>query len=228
MLPMSLFSDPAFTIPNVASFVLGFGTSAVFFLLSLYLQNVQDHSPMAAGLRYLPLTLAICLTAPLVGRLSGRLGPYPVMVGGYVLSGAGLAGLALLGVDASTAAFSVAGLVLGVGMGASIAPTQAAAVLAVPRERSGLASACVSTSRQSGTTMGVAVLGVIIASFTDDALPGTDAYRESFVDGLHIAGLASGAATIAAGLLVLVLLRRGPAPAPPGGTSAAAGRRRAA
>ena len=64
MAPLGLFADRQFTIPNVASFVLGFGTSAVFVLLSLYLQDVQHRSPLASGLLFLPVSVVICLTGP--------------------------------------------------------------------------------------------------------------------------------------------------------------------
>lgn len=214
MLPMSLFRDPAFTIPNLASFVLGFGTSAVFFLLSLYLQQVQRHTPLSTGLRFLPLTVAICLTAPLIGRLTGRYGPYRVMVAGYLLSGASLTGLALLGPHTAASPMALLCAALGVGMGASIAPTQLAGVLALPRQRSGLASACIATTRQSGTAMGIAVLGLIVATNAGDA-QGSPAYTHGFVHGLHIAGVLSGVATVAAAILVAVFTRTaGPWPAP--------------
>jgi DHA2 family methylenomycin A resistance protein-like MFS transporter len=215
MLPVSLFTDAAFTIPNLASFVLGFGTSAVFFLLSLYLQQVQGHSAASTGLRFLPLTVAICLTAPIAGRLTGRHGPYRIMIVGYLISGAALIGLVLLQQHTGTAAMALWSILLGVGMGASISPTQLAGVLALPRERSGLASACINTTRQSGTALGVAILGLIVATQAGDT-PGQPGFADGFVRGLHIAGLLSGLATIAAALLVAVLAtRRTPSAAAP-------------
>jgi MFS transporter, DHA2 family, methylenomycin A resistance protein len=121
MLPLGLFADRRFTVPNVASFVLGFGTSAVFVLLSLYLQDVQHRSPLAAGLLFLPMSVVICLTGPAAARWCARFGPLPVMAAGYAVSGAGLLGLLALGTRSGVTAVIVFGVVLGAGMGASIA-----------------------------------------------------------------------------------------------------------
>ncbi|MFD4529473.1 hypothetical protein ACFWP7_37330 [Streptomyces sp. NPDC058470] len=73
-------------------------------------------------------------------------------------------------------------------------------------QRSGLASACVTTSRQLGTTMGVAVLGLIVATQGGSA-PAGENYADGFVSGLHIAGLASGIATLAGAMLVSLSAR---------------------
>jgi EmrB/QacA subfamily drug resistance transporter len=200
MLPLGLFADRRFTIPNVASFVLGFGTSAVFVLLSLYLQEVQHRSPLDSGLLFLPMSLVICLTGPLAARWCARFGPLPVMAVGYAVSGVGLLGLLALGARSGVPAITVFGVVLGAGMGAAIAPTQLAGVLALPRQRSGLASACIATTRQAGTALGVAVLGLIIA--TAAGSPAGPSYSAGFVLGLHWAGIVSGVLTLATAALL--------------------------
>jgi DHA2 family methylenomycin A resistance protein-like MFS transporter len=93
-------------------------------------------------------------------------------------------------------------------MGASIAPTQLAGVLALPRERSGLASACIATTRQAGTAIGVAALGLIITTSAGD--PERIAYASGFVHGLHTAGLLSGTLTLATAALIVSHARRAP------------------
>ncbi|RKN36773.1 hypothetical protein [Streptomyces hoynatensis] len=164
-------------------------------------------------MRFLPLTVAIWLVAPRATRLCVRYGTERVMTAGYAVSGAALLGLVLLGTDSGFAVFAALSMALGAGMGASIGPTQLAGVAALPVQRSGLASACISTTRQLGTSMGVAVLGLVIAHHagTDAAAPG---YAEGFVRGLHHSGVAAGAATLAAAVLVAVhgYRRRDPGP----------------
>ncbi|WP_051166556.1 MFS transporter [Amycolatopsis orientalis] len=202
MLPIAVFADPRFTVPNVASFVLAFGTTSVFILLSWFLQDVQHRSPRAVGLLFIPLSGVICLVAPLAARWCARYRPASVMIAGYTVSGIGLLGLLALDQNSGPLAVSGFGVVLGAGMGASIAPTQLAGVLALPRQRSGLASACIATTRQAGTAVGVAVLGVIITSAAGP--PEQPGYPAGFVHGLHLAGLVSGVLTLATAALVAV------------------------
>lgn len=203
MLPLAAFRAPGFGWANAASFVLGFGTSAVFVLLSLYLQEAQGHSALSTGLLLLPIAAAINLTAPFAGRRSGVHGPFPVLIVGYLVSGVGLAGLALLDPHTGLALFVVLTVVLGLGMGASIAPTQIAGLMSLPRERSGLASGCVLTTRQGGTTMGIAVLGLIIAHHAGQA-PGSPGYATGFVDGFRSACLVAAAVTLLTGAALLI------------------------
>jgi EmrB/QacA subfamily drug resistance transporter len=215
MLPVRLFGEARFTVPNVCSFVLGFGTSAVFFLLSLYLQQVQGHSAIETGLRFLPLTLAICAVAPFATTLCAKFGAPRVMTVGYVVSAAGLAGLLLLDTGTGLGTLTLVSVVLGAGMGASIGPTQLAGVAALPVRQSGLAAAAISTTRQVGTALGVAVLGLIVATHAD-----TTRFADGFVNGLHVSGVITAAATLVAAGLLVPLAREGvaapPAPASQG------------
>jgi EmrB/QacA subfamily drug resistance transporter len=206
MLPVRLFRDPRFTVPNVASLVLGFGTSAVFFLLSLYLQQVQGHSAMQTGLRFLPLTLSICAVAPFASTLCGRFGPVHVMAVGYLVSGLGLAGLVLLDADTGLGPLTAVSVVLGAGMGAAIGPTQLAGMAALPMERSGLAAASISTTRQVGTALGVAVLGLIVGTYAGTHV-GTAEFANGFARGLHVSGIATAGATLAAAAMLAALAR---------------------
>ncbi|GAA4671446.1 MFS transporter [Phytohabitans rumicis] len=208
MLPLGLFTDPRFSVANLAALVLGFGTSGMFVLLSLYLQQTQGRSAIATGLLFLPLTIAICLISPFAGKRSGRRGPFPVMAIGYLVAAAGLFGIALLDAHTGPAVFIPLTVLLGLGMGASITPTQAAAVTALPPQRSGLASATANTSRQVGTTLGIAILGMFIVHATSGHRVGTDAYATSFVNGMHTGAYVAGAVTLATAVLLAATSRR--------------------
>lgn len=203
MLPLAVFRAPGFGRANIASFALGFGTSAVFVLLALYLQDAQGFSALTTGVILLPLAAAINLTAPFAGRLSGARGPFRVMIVGYTVSGVGLLGLTLLDAGTAVIVFIALTIVLGLGMGSSIAPTQIAGIMSLPRERSGLASGCILTTRQSGTTMGIAVLGLIIAHHAGPD-PDASGYASGFVDGFRIACAVAGVVTLVVAAVLLI------------------------
>jgi len=154
--------------PFSASIVIAIAAFAAFggflFLTTLYLQDVRDLSPAAAGLTTLPLALMIIIISPISGRLVGRRGPrLPLAVSGLGTI-AGSAMLAGIGADTPTAWLLVAYTVFGIGFGFVNAPITNAAVSGMPREQAGVASAVATTSRQFGQTLGVAVIGAIIAS----------------------------------------------------------------
>jgi MFS transporter, DHA2 family, methylenomycin A resistance protein len=164
MLPLALFRHRAFATSNVASFALGFGAYSVFTFMSLYLQDVQGYSAISAGLRYLPLCVAIAIMSVLAGRLVSRFGPAVPMVAGYGLTGVALVAMVSFGPATSYLLIALLFAVLGAGMGLAITPTTAAAMGSVQRQRSGIASGTVNATRQAGSTLGIAVLGAIITS----------------------------------------------------------------
>ncbi len=162
MLPVRLFGSAPFAVVNAASFALGFGAYAVYFLLSLYQQEVRGNTPTATGVKFLPLSVAIAAASACAGRLTGRHGPRPALLAGYGLVAAALLGMVGLGPHTGYATAAVLFAVLGAGMGLAITPTNAAVLTAVPRERSGIASATVNATRQTGTAVGVALLGSLL------------------------------------------------------------------
>lgn len=102
---------------------------------------------------------------------------------------------------ASAALVSVS-VVLGAGMGAAIGPTQRAGVAALPVRRSGPASAAISTTRQVGTALGVAVLGLIVATRSGSRM-GTTLFADGFVRGLHVSGGVTAMVTSACAALLV-------------------------
>ncbi|MET9966662.1 MFS transporter [Streptomyces sp. NPDC006356] len=170
MLPVSLFRDRRFTIVNAASLILGFGAYGTFYLLSLYLQQVQGASAVMTGVKFLPYSVAIGLASTQAGRLTAAFGPRSSMLAGYGLIGIGLLALLKLSPDTGYGWIAVVFAVLGTGMGLAITPTNAAALSAVPRQRSGAAAATVNATRQAGTAIGIAVLGSLLTTRATDSL----------------------------------------------------------
>src|SRR4029450_6507335 len=72
MLPLGLFRRPSFTGVQLAAFAVSGSLLAMFLYLTLYLQNYLGHSPLAAGLRYLPITLLAFVVGPIAGALLSR------------------------------------------------------------------------------------------------------------------------------------------------------------
>ncbi len=90
MMPLRFFRIPAFSAGNTVAFAVSLGMFATFFFLSLYMQLIRGYTPFQAGVRFLPMTLMIIVTAPLAGKYASRHGSRAPMTYGLILSGAGL------------------------------------------------------------------------------------------------------------------------------------------
>ena len=161
MLPLGLFKRPAFTGVQLAAFGISASMFALFLYLTLYLQNFLGHSPTEAGLRYLPLTVAVFLVAPIAGALLSRVQARVMISLGLVGAGAGL--MLMAGVDATDDWTGLLGgfIVAGAGIGLLNPAIADVAVSVVPKEQSGMASGINDTFRQVGVALGVAVWGAI-------------------------------------------------------------------
>jgi predicted MFS family arabinose efflux permease len=155
------------SIPFASAIVISVAAFATFggflFLNTLYLQQARSLSPVQAGLVMVPMALMLVVVSPLSGRIVGRRGPrLPLAIAGVCLV---VACTMLAGVDGGTplAVVMAAYVVFGIGFGFVNAPITNAAVSGMPRERAGVAAAIATTSRQVGTTLGVAVVGALQA-----------------------------------------------------------------
>jgi EmrB/QacA subfamily drug resistance transporter len=184
-----------------ATAITGMAAFAGFlFLITLYLQDVRGYRPLQAGLFLVPMALVMAASAPLAGRMMARRGPrLPLVIAGTGMT-AGGAMLAFLTAGSSPWYVLASCAVLGVGMGWVNAPVTASAVAGMPRAQAGVAAGIASTSRQVGSSLGVAVTGSVLAA------------------GLHgsLGGLAAAArpgwqiiAALGAGVLALALVTTG-------------------
>lgn len=164
LLPVDMFRTPAFAVMNTASFVIGFSTYSSVFFFSLFFQRVQGWSPAAAGWRMAPEFVTMALASPLFGRLGRRYGASRVARNGCGMIG--IAMLAMCAVSARTPYWTSGVLltVLGFGMGLAIPATSAAVMASASPERSGTASATTNMLRQSGMTIGIALLGTLMSA----------------------------------------------------------------
>lgn len=170
MMPLSYFRIPAFSAGNAVAFSVSLGMFATFFFLSLYLQGINGLTPFQAGYKFLPMTVMIIVTAPLAGKYASQHGSRAPMTYGLTLAGGGLLLLGLtLQADSSYLYMLPIFVIMGHGMGATMAPMTAAVMNAVGPQRAGLGSAMTNTSREVGGVLGIAVLGTILTTRLKDA-----------------------------------------------------------
>jgi EmrB/QacA subfamily drug resistance transporter len=205
MLPMRFFRDRAFAAANGASLLMYFGMFGSIFLLTQFLQTVQGHSPLGAGLRVLPWTAMPMIVAPIAGALSDRIGGRPLMAVGLSLQAVGLGWLAA--VSTPTVPYSdlvIPFILSGTGMAMFFAPVANVVLSAVRPEEEGQASGANNAIREVGGVFGVAVLASVFASYGGYGTP------QSFVDGLTPA-IWVGAIVVAVGALISLAIpsRRG-------------------
>jgi MFS family permease len=164
MLELGFFRNPRFSVANVAGAIANFTFAGTLFVLTQLLQTMFGYSALAAGLHIVPMA-AVFMAAGLVSpRLAEHVGTKRAVALGLVIFATGLIVLALIGQHAGYGPVLPATLAVGIGFGMTLAPTTDAVMGAVPREQAGLASGSLSTMRQVGQALGVAVIGSLLVS----------------------------------------------------------------
>ncbi|MGO1051494.1 DHA2 family efflux MFS transporter permease subunit [Crossiella sp. CA198] len=214
LVPLGVFRLGSVAAANAVMFLLGLGFFASPILLSLYLHYVSGYSPMAAGLGYLPIGVAMCVGARAAGALTVRCGARRATVLCCLVGAAGFAGTAvLLGVDRPyLLAVALPGLVLGLGSAAAFTPITVAATTGLPAHQNGLAAGVLNTVRQTSGAIGLAVLSTLAASIT--ANQGGASSRTALATGYSAAFLLSAVFLVAAALVAAVALPRGESTTP--------------
>ena len=202
MLPMRFYRDRAFAAANGASLFMYFGMFGSIFLLTQFLQTVQGHSPLGAGLRVLPWTAMPMIVAPIAGALSDRIGGRPLMATGLGLQAIGLAWLAAVSTPTVPYTELVIPFILsGTGMAMFFAPVANVVLSAVRPQEEGQASGANNAIREVGGVFGVAVLASVFAHYGGYGTP------QTFVDGLTPA-LWVGAAVVGVGAVLSLAIPR--------------------
>ncbi|WNI24881.1 MFS transporter [Streptomyces sp. ITFR-16] len=152
------------------------------FLNTLYLQDVRGLSALDAGLYMLPMAAVVCVLPPLAGRLVATRGPrIPLLVAGVAMAASGLM-FAAFDAETETPLMFTAYVLFGLGFGSVNAPITNTAVSGMPRAQAGVAAAVASTSRQIGQTLGVAVIGAVLAAGVTGAGASYGGSSGGFVD----------------------------------------------
>jgi predicted MFS family arabinose efflux permease len=201
MLDLTLFRNRTYVGANLVVLLVALAMFGVFFFVSLYMQNVLGYSAVEAGAAFLPMTILIILVAPVAGRASDRLGSRGLITSGMLLVAAQLLYFSRLS-DDSTFWVLLPGLLLGgVGMSLTMTPGAAAATRAVPVAKAGVGSAVLNAARQVGGSIGIALMGAIMAAQLADP-PTVDSFMRGFEQALTVAaGIAIAGAIVAAVLI---------------------------
>ncbi|MEU1813914.1 MFS transporter [Streptomyces roseifaciens] len=159
-----LFRSAPFSGATVTAVSAFAALGGFLFLNTLHLQNERGLSALDAGLCMLPMAVMCLVFAPLSGRLVGARGPrLPLLLAGVAMTASGLL-FAAFDAGSSDALLFTAYVLFGIGFGLVNAPITNTAVSGLPRARAGVAAAVASTSRQVGSSLGVAVIGAAVAA----------------------------------------------------------------
>ena len=162
LVPLEVFRIRAVSTANVVMFGMASAMFSMWYFVSLHLQNVLGFDALTTGLAFLPQSLSVLAGSQLSSRLLPRCGPRVLIVGGAVMTAVGFALFATLTAQTSwTAGVLAPGILVSLGMGLVFAPVTTAATSGVGPERAGLVSGLVTTFRQTGGAIGLAVLATL-------------------------------------------------------------------
>ncbi|MEX2612513.1 MAG: MFS transporter [Gaiellaceae bacterium] len=202
MLPLELFRNRTYAGANLVMLLVALAMFGIFFFLSLYMQNVLGYSAIQTGAAFLPMTILIILVAPIAGRTSDRIGSRGLMTAGMILIAAQLLYFSRIDQDTTFWSLLPAFLVGGIGMSLTMTPSAAAATRSVPVDKAGVGSAVLSASRQFGGSLGIAIMGAIVAhEARGQSTP------EAFLNGFQSALLVAAAIAAVGAVVAFSLVR---------------------
>ncbi len=209
LVPLRFFRKRTPTGANIIGFGLGTIVFGMFYLLSLYQQQVLGFSALKTGVGYLAVALTAVVASGISQALVTRAGVKPVLAGGMGLLAAGLIYFTQISVDGSYVTDLLPGfLLIGVGLGFSFVPVSIAALAGVEPREAGLASGLINTSQQIGGALGVAILITVATTQAENLLESGDDQAEAYTSGYSLAFWVGAAFAIASLVATFVLLRR--------------------
>jgi EmrB/QacA subfamily drug resistance transporter len=163
LIEFRFFRSVPFSCANATAVFAIAAMAAFLFLTTLYLQEVRGFSALRAGLTIVPMPVAMALCSPIAGRIVARRGArVPMVLAGAALTLASAA-LSRLSATSSSEFLLVTYALFGVGAGMVNSPITNGVMSGVPRSQAGVASGLNSASRQLGQSLGVAVVGSVLA-----------------------------------------------------------------
>jgi EmrB/QacA subfamily drug resistance transporter len=202
MLPLDLFKNRTYTGANTVILLVALAMFGVFFFVSLYMQNILGFSAVQTGAAFLPMTILIILIAPIAGRTTDRFGSRALMTAGMLLVAGQLLYFSRLDVDSTFWNLLPGLLIGGAGMAMTMTPSAAAATRAVPVDKAGVGAAVLNAFRQVGGSLGIAVMGAIMAHETAGRTS-----PEAFIDGFQRSLLVAALIALVGAIVSFVLVR---------------------
>lgn len=166
ILDMRLFRVRRFSLPALAIAVAYFSMFGFLFLITQYFQGVREYTPLEFGIASLPFAVSVAVGAPIATLLAQRIGTTAVLVFGLVLTGLGLYLGGQVDVDSIYLVDVLPSMVsMALGLAIVQGPATESIMSSLPLDDAGAGSAVNDTTREVGGTLGVAVLGSIVASY---------------------------------------------------------------
>ncbi|MFG1782762.1 MFS transporter [Rhodococcus oryzae] len=166
ILDMRLFRIRRFSLPALAIAIAYFSMFGFLFLITQYFQGVREYTPLEFGIASLPFAVSVAVGAPIATLLAQRIGTTAVIVFGLLLTGLGLYLGGLVDVDSTYLADVLPSMVsMALGLAIVQGPATESIMSSLPLDEAGAGSAVNDTTREIGGTLGVAVLGSIVASY---------------------------------------------------------------
>jgi EmrB/QacA subfamily drug resistance transporter len=208
LIPLGIFKNPALRAANLVVALLISGMFAMWYFVSLYLQEVKGENALMTGFSFVPMTLMMFAASTTAPRLVARLGVRVTLGIGMSLTTLGFLVLATVQVSSSyPAAILPGGVIAALGTGWSLVPATIVAVKGVPPEQNGLASGIVNTSRLLSGTLGLAALTTIATSRTNHLLGEGAAPLEALTSGYRVAFLIGAGLCLVGGIAGVSLLQ---------------------
>jgi EmrB/QacA subfamily drug resistance transporter len=209
--PLIPFKDLTKPLRTANTIVLLFSAALfpMWFVSSLYLQQVLGLSPLHTGLVFLPMTLTIMLVARRAGKLVSQFGVRPVLGSGLLMMTAGLLLFTRIGSGGSPIVYvMIPGLLTAAGIAMSIVPSTIVATQGAKEGQAGLASGLVNTSRQIGGGLGLAVLITLATQRSTHLIGSGEQVREALTHGFALAYLIGAGLSAVAAVLTFTRLPR--------------------
>jgi EmrB/QacA subfamily drug resistance transporter len=209
LMPFSIFRLRTLRGADTIALLIGMSLFSMFFFISLYMQQVLHYSALRAGLSYLPLAVAIILSAGAASAAVTRFGFKPILFVGLLFVAGGLYWFSRVPATGGTFTANILGpsLLAAIGLGLSFVPVTIAAVTGIKPQEAGLASGLVNTAQQVGGALGLAILATIANSRTQDVIhAGQHNLATALTKGFERAFLIGSGFALVGALLTLVLI----------------------
>ncbi len=201
LLPLEFFKNKKFSIGLIAISMAFFVMFSFMFMQMLHFQLVRGHSPLSAALRFLPLPLGLMPAAANSDRLVAKFGRPNVIATGLILVALGLGLFTLVDINTSYPQIAATFVLLGLGIGLTMAPSTTAVMDAIPESKAGVGSATNDSSREVGGALGIAIGGSVLNEIYQStiSIPASAAAKSSIIQESFPAAMTVGQQMLAAG-----------------------------
>ena len=209
LMPLRIWLNRTLAGANIVGFMVGAAIFAMFFVLSLYMQQVLGFSALKAGVSYLACALSVIFAAALAGQLVTKVGVRNVLVAGTVITAIGLYYFTHVSANGSYWGDLFPGLVIaGVGLGFSFVPVTIAALSGVSNQDAGLASGLINTSQQIGGALGTAIVTTVYVSRSNTLVKHGDTVQVALTSGFQRAFMINLGFAIVGLIATLLVIKR--------------------